>query len=415
MTRHGERGFSTRAIHVHRPPMDQETPSVPIFQTATFRFDTAEDYAETISFRRPGYTYTRGYGNPTLLAFEQAMADLEGTESAFSFASGMAAIHTLVTALASSGDRIVASTDLYGGAYSLFTTVLPRYGITVEFVPPNDLDAVRHALEGAALFYVEMLANPTLSVADLEALGVVCADAGVPSAIDNTLATPYLCTPAAFGFDHVVHSATKFIGGHADLTGGIVCTSEEGMRLLRATAIETGGTMAPLEAWLALRGLVTLELRMRRHSESALRISEHLEAHPKVRRVWYPGLASHPQHDLASRLLPRGCGGVLAFEVEGGVEAGMRLCDALDLVWIATSLGGALSLVGHAASTTHRQMDAEARRAAGIGDGLVRLSVGLEDVDDVLEDLDRALEKVGGAGGPSGERERASAGRPARR
>jgi methionine-gamma-lyase len=394
MTRPEERGFTTRAIHVRRPPADQETPSVPIFQTSTFRFDTSEEYAETIAFRRPGYTYTRGYGNPTLFAFEQAMADLEGTESALSFSSGMAAIHAVVTTVASAGDRIVASTDLYGGAYSLFTKVLPRFGVTVDLVPPTDLDAVRSALDGAALFYVETIANPTASVADLEALGRLCADAGVPAAVDNTFASPYLCRPAGFGFAFVLHSTTKFIGGHNDLTGGVVCTTEEGMRRLRDTAIEVGGTMAPLEAWLSLRGLVTLELRMRRHSESALRIAEHLEAHEKVERVWYPGLPSHPDHDVVVRLLPRGSGGVLSFEVQGGVEGGMRLCDSLELVWIATSLGGAHSLVGHAASTTHRQMDPSARRAAGIADGLVRLSVGLEDADDLLEDLDRALEKV---------------------
>jgi cystathionine beta-lyase/cystathionine gamma-synthase len=394
MTRPGERGFSTRAIHTRRPPADQETPSVPIFQTSTFRFDTAEGYAETIAFRRPGYTYTRGYGNPTLLAFEEAMADLEGTESAFSFSSGMAAIHALVTTVASAGDRVVASTDLYGGAYSLFTKVLPRFGVTIDLVPPRDIERVRSAVGGAALFYVETVANPTVSVADLEALGTICAEAGVPAAVDNTFASPYLCTPAEYGFEYVVHSATKFIGGHNDLTGGVICTAEEGMRRLRETAIDTGGTMAPLEAWLSLRGLVTLELRMRRHCESAQRIAQHLEMHPKVERVWYPGLTSHPDHDLASRLLPRGGGGVLAFEVQGGVEGGMRLCDSLELVWIATSLGGAHSLVGHAASTTHRQMDSTARREAGIADGLVRLSVGLEDADDLIDDLDRALEKV---------------------
>jgi cystathionine beta-lyase/cystathionine gamma-synthase len=408
MTRREDRGFTTRAIHVRRPPTEQETPSVPIFQTSTFRFETSEDYTDTISFRRPGYTYTRGYGNPTLFAFEQAMADLEGTESAFSFSSGMAAIHALVTTFASAGDRIVASTDLYGGTYSLFTTVLPRFGITVDLVPPNDFDAVRDKLDGAALFYAETIANPTASVADLPALGRLCADAGVPAAVDNTFATPYLCRPAEHGFRFVVHSATKFIGGHNDLTGGVVCTDEDGMRRLRETAIEVGGTMAPLEAWLSLRGLVTLELRMRRHSESAQRIAEHLEAHEKVERVWYPGLASHPDRDVARRLLPRGCGGVLSFEVRGGVEGGMRLCDSLELIWIATSLGGAHSLVGHAASTTHRQMDPDARRAAGIADGLVRLSVGLEDAEDLIDDLDRALEHVAGADDSRGERERAS-------
>jgi cystathionine beta-lyase/cystathionine gamma-synthase len=387
-------GFTTRAIHVPPPPMDQETPSVPIFQTSTFRFDTSEDYAETISFRRPGYTYTRGYGNPTLLAFERVVADLEGTESGFSFASGMAAVHTLVTSLARAGDRIVASNELYGGSYSLFTKVLPRYGIEVTFVSPHDPDAVAAALPDAVLFYAETIANPTVTVADLEALGSLCRASGVPAAVDNTFASPYLCNPARFGFDHVLHSATKYIGGHHDLTGGVVATSEDGMRGLRDMAIETGGTMAPFEAWLALRGLMTLELRMERHSRSAQMLAEFLEGQNKVERVHYPGLPSHPHHEVARRLLPRGFGGMLAFEIEGGVEAGMRFCDALELAWIATSLGGTHTLVGHAASTTHRQMDPAARRAAGLADGLVRVSVGLEDVEDLIEDFQRALEKA---------------------
>ena len=387
-------GFTTRAIHVPPPPMDQEAPSVPIFQTSTFRFDTSEDYAETISFRRPGYTYTRGYGNPTLLAFERLVAELEGTESGFSFASGMAAVHTLVTSLARAGDRIVASNELYGGSYSLFTKVLPRYGIEVTFVSPHDPDAVAAALPDAVLFYAETIANPTVTVADLEALGSLCRASGVPAAVDNTFASPYLCNPARFGFDHVLHSATKYIGGHHDLTGGVVATTEGGMRQLREMAIETGGTMAPFEAWLALRGLMTLELRMERHSRSAQTLAEFLEGRPKVERVHYPGLPSHPHHEVARRLLPRGFGGMLAFEIEGGVEAGMRFCDALELGWIATSLGGTHTLVGHAASTTHRQMDPAARRAAGIADGLVRVSVGLEDVEDLIEDFQRALEKA---------------------
>ena len=388
-------GFATRAIHGARtPPVEQETPSVPIYQTATFRFEDSEAYAETIGFRRPGYTYTRGYGNPTLLAFETVMADLEGTGSAFSFASGMAAIHTVVTALAKAGDRIVASPELYGGAYSMFHKVLPRYGIDVTFVDPHDPDAVAEILPGAALFYVETIANPNVTVADLQALGGVCRNAGVPGVVDNTFASPALCTPARFGFDFVLHSATKYIGGHHDLTAGVVCCSEPDMARLRETVIETGGTMAPLEAWLAIRGLATLELRMERHSSNAHAIAAALQSHPKVEEVHYPGLPSHPQHEVALRQLTGGFGGMLAFEVRGGVEAGKRFCDALQLAWVATSLGGTTTLVGHAASTTHRQLDPEARRAAGIGDGLVRVSVGLEDPGDLLEDFERALVKV---------------------
>ena len=390
-----ERSFSTKAIHGQAlPPVDQETPSVPIFQTSTFRFDTSDAFAETIHFRRPGYTYTRGYGNPTLLAFERVMAELEGTEAALSFASGMAAIHTVATTLAQRGDTVVATSELYGGTYSLFAHVLPRYGVNVRFVDGHDLDAVRAALPGAAFLYVETIANPNVGVCDLQALGAIASEAGVPSVVDNTFASPYLCNPVAFGFDYVLHSATKYIGGHNDLIGGIVCTSMQRLAALRATVIETGGTLAPLEAWLSMRGLSTLELRMERHCRSALELTTWLEGHPKVQRVHYPGLASHPQHELAGLLLPRGFGGMAAFEVVGGVDAGQRFCDSLELVWVAASLGGIHTLVCHAASTTHRQLDAKARRAAGIADGLIRLSVGLEDVDDLVEDIDRALEKV---------------------
>jgi methionine-gamma-lyase len=390
-----ERSFSTKAIHGQAlPPVDQETPSVPIFQTSTFRFDTSDAFAETIHFRRPGYTYTRGYGNPTLLAFERVMAELEGTEAALSFASGMAAIHTVATTLAQRGDTVVATSELYGGTYSLFAHVLPRYGVNVRFVDGHDLDAVRAALPGAAFLYVETIANPNVGVCDLQALGAIASEAGVPSVVDNTFASPYLCNPVAFGFDYVLHSATKYIGGHNDLIGGIVCTSMQRLAALRATVIETGGTLAPLEAWLSMRGLSTLELRMERHCRSALELTTWLEGHPKVQRVHYPGLASHPQHELARLLLPRGFGGMAAFEVVGGVDAGQRFCDSLELVWVAASLGGIHTLVCHAASTTHRQLDAKARRAAGIADGLIRLSVGLEDVGDLVEDIDRALEKV---------------------
>ena len=390
-----ERGFATRAIHGQElPPVEQDAPSVPIYQTATFRFDSSEAFAETINFRRPGYTYTRGYGNPTLLAFERVMAELEGTESAISFASGMAAIHTVVTTLASSGDTVVASSELYGGTYSLFDSVLPRYGVDVRFVSPHDHDAVRAALGGAAFLYVETIANPNVTVADLEALGSVAGDAGVPIVVDNTFASPYLCNPASYGFDYVLHSATKYIGGHADLIGGVVCTTEERMAGLRATVIETGGTMAPLEAWLSMRGLMTLEIRMDRHSRTALELTSWLEGHPKVERVHYPGLPSHPQHEVARRELARGFGGMAAFEVVGGVDAGQRFCDALELAWVAASLGGIQTLVCHPASTTHRQLDPAARKVAGIADGLIRLSVGLEDLDDLRADFERALEKV---------------------
>jgi len=388
------RGFSTRAVHGAAPAVDQQTPSVPLYQTSTFRFADSDAYAETIAFRSPGYTYTRGFGNPTVEAFEQQMAALEGTASAFGFASGMAGIHTVLAAHAGAGDRVVMSTELYGGTYALATRVLPRNGVEVTLVDPHDLDAVRAALPGASLFHVETIANPNVTVADLDALGAACRAEGVPASVDNTFASPYLCTPARYGFDYVVHSATKYVGGHHDLIAGVVCTSEEGRERLRDVAIDTGGTMAPFEAWLCLRGLMTLALRMERHGSNAMALASALEGHAKIERVGYPGLASHPQHDVAARLLPRGYGGMLAIEVAGGVEGGQRFCDALELAWVATSLGGTHTLVGHAASTTHRQMDPDARRAAGIGDGLVRVSVGIEDIADIVDDVERALEKV---------------------
>jgi cystathionine beta-lyase/cystathionine gamma-synthase len=388
------RGFSTRAVHGGTPPVDQETPSVPIYQTSTYRFDSSEDYAETIAFRAEGYTYSRGYGNPTVQAFEAQMAALEGTEGAFGFASGMAAIHTVIMAHAEAGARLVFSNELYGGTYSIATRVLPKLGVEVDLVDPHDLEAVRAALPGAALFHVETIANPNVTVADLEALGALCRDAGVPASVDNTFASPYLCTPARLGFEYVIHSATKYLGGHHDLIGGVVCTSSEGRMRMRDVAIDTGGTMNPFEAWLCLRGLMTLALRMDRHGATAMALAEMLEGHEKVERVRYPGLASHPQHAVALRELRHGFGGMMAVEVAGGVEGGQRFCDALELAWVATSLGGTHTLVGHAASTTHRQMDPVARRAAGIADGLVRISVGIEDPEDILEDMARALEKV---------------------
>ncbi len=389
------KGFSTRAVHGATPSVEQEMPSVPIYQTSTFRFATSQAYAETIAFRAPGYTYSRGYGNPTVQAFEAQMAELEGTDAAFGFASGMAAIHAVFTTLASAGDRVVVSNELYGGAYSIATKLLPRFGVDVELVDPHDLHEVRSALPGASLFYVETIANPNVTVADLAALGAACREAAVPAAVDNTFASPYLCTPVTLGFDYVVHSTTKYIGGHHDLIGGVVCTTAPGRDRLRDTAIDTGGTMAPFEAWLCLRGLMTLALRMERHGANAMALARFLERDEKVERVWYPGLASHPQHAIAAREFGvRGFGGMLAVDVAGGVEGGQRFCDALELAWVATSLGGTHTLVGHAASTTHRQMDPEARRAAGITDGLVRVSTGIEDADDLLEDFARALEKV---------------------
>jgi methionine-gamma-lyase len=388
------RRFQTRAVHTHRPPPpEQLSSSMPIFQSSTFRFETNDEFARAIRFDGPGYVYSRGYGNPTVDAFQVAMADLEETESAMGFASGIAAISSLFLTVAGAGSRIVAGTALYGGTVSILRNILPRFGVEATFVDPTDLEQVRDALPGADLFYCETIVNPTTTVPDLSALADLCREAGVVSAVDNTFASPYLCNPVTLGFDVSIHSATKYIGGHADLIGGVACTNEDLFRKLRDTVIDLGGTMQPLEAWLCLRGLATLSLRMQHHCTSAGRLATTLAEHPSVEHVFYPGLASHPQHALASRQL-RDFGGTLAFEVKGGLEAGSRVAEALELGWIAGSLGSVMTLVAHPASTTHRQVDPDVRRAAGIGDGLLRVAVGLEDPDDLIEDFTRALEKA---------------------
>jgi cystathionine beta-lyase/cystathionine gamma-synthase len=388
------RRFQTRAVHTHRPPApDQLSSSMPIFQSSTFRFETNDEFARAIRFDGPGYVYSRGYGNPTIDAFQLAMADLEEAESAMGFASGMAAISSLFLTVAGAGSRVVAGTALYGGTISMLRHILPRFGIEATFVDPTDLDQVHDALPGADLLYCETIVNPTTTVPDLAALADLCREAGVVSAVDNTFASPYLCNPVTLGFDVAIHSATKYIGGHADLIGGVACTNEDLFRRLRDTVIDLGGTMQPLEAWLCLRGLATLSLRMQHHCASAGRLAAALAAHPAVEHVFYPGLESHPQHALASRQL-RDFGGTLAFEVSGGLEAGSRVAEALEIGWIAGSLGSVMTLVAHPASTTHRQVDPEVRRAAGIGDGLLRVAVGLEDADDLIEDFTRALEKA---------------------
>jgi len=389
-----KRRFQTRAVHTPRlPPIDQQSASVPLYQTSTFRFDTNEDFAAAIAFRGPGYVYTRGYGNPTVDAFQSVMADLEETESALAFASGSAAIHGVIVTLVSGGERIVAGRTLYGGTVGLMRHVLPRFGVEVTFVDPTDPDEVKSALPGASLFFCETVVNPTTTIPDLTLLADLCKGAGVPSAVDNTFASPYLCNPATLGFDVVIHSATKYIGGHSDLIGGVACSSEEVFRRLRDTLVEVGGSMQPLEAWLSIRGLSTLSLRMEHHCRSAGLLATFLSDHPAVSAVHYPGLPGHPQHDLAARQL-RGFGGTLAFEAAGGLDEGSRVAEALELGWIAGSLGGVHTLVSHPATTTHRQVEPEVRRAAGIGDGLLRVAVGLEDPDDLIEDFGRALSEA---------------------
>jgi cystathionine beta-lyase/cystathionine gamma-synthase len=387
-------GFTTRAVRNRVDLGDARPVSVPIYQTATYSYEDPEVLAEIIRRgKEAGYVYTRWH-NPTRAALEDVVADLEGGEGAVSFSSGMAAITTALLTLAKAGDHVVASPYLYGGSFSLLTKLLPRWGVEVTMARSHHVEDLLAGIRPETVVcYVETIGNPVVPVADLEALGPACQERGVKLVVDNTFASPYLCNPLSFGADVVVHSATKYIGGHYDMTGGLAVGDEATMREIRDVSTDLGGVASPLDAWLALRGVQTLALRMERHCETAIALARMLEEHPKVARVWYPGLPSHPDHDVARRVL-RGFSGMVAFDLSGGMEAGRAFQEALELALVGASLGGTHTLVVHAPSVTHTQLTPEDRRAAGIPDGLVRVSVGIEDSEDLLDDFTRALEKV---------------------
>jgi cystathionine beta-lyase/cystathionine gamma-synthase len=386
-------GFATRAIHAGRLPMPAEPPlAAPIWQTSTFVFDDAEHYAHTLHQPREGYVYTR-YENPTTAALEATVANLEGAAEGLATASGMGAIATVLLSLAGTGEHVVAQRDLCGGTYSLLAHTAPRFGIEVSFVDAGDPDAVRAAVGPTTrAIYAETVANPTMNVADLPALAGAAGEAGLPLVVDNTVASPYLCRPIEHGAAVVVHSATKYLGGHSDVVGGLALFADpERHDAAWRTMIELGASPDPFAAWLVLRGVKTLALRMRAHGANARRLADLLDAHPKVARVHWPGLPSHPTAQLAAKLLD-GDPGMLSFDLEGGRAAGRRFIEATRVAKLAASLGSTETLVSHPASTTHRQLSPEALAAAGIGEGMVRVSVGLEDADDLADDFTRALE-----------------------
>ena len=388
------RGFTTRALRTEVDLGDARPVSTPIYQTATYGFDDPEVLAETIRRGKDaGFVYTRWH-NPTRAALEGVVADLEDGERAVSFASGMAAVTTVLAALARSGDHVVSSPTLYGGTFGVMTRLLPRWGIETTLAVSHRVDDMAAALrDDTVLCFAETIGNPHVPVTDIEALAAVCRERGVLLVIDNTFASPYLCRPLALGADVSLHSTTKYIGGHHDLTGGVAVGDHDLLGMVREMSIELGGVAGTLDAWLAIRGVQTLALRMERHCANAVALAELLEAHPKVARTWYPGLASHPDHEVATRIL-RGPSGMLSFELAGGLEAGRRFQESLEVALVAPSLGGVHTLATHPATVTHTQMRPEERRAQGIADGLIRVSVGIEDPEDVLEDFERALEKA---------------------
>ncbi len=374
---------------------------LPVVRSAAFAFDTAQDYSDVLGGRAPGYSYSR-IDNPTASAFAEAVGALEAPGrddvSAEPFASGMAAISTTLLGHLRAGDHVIAPADCYGGSYSLLSHWLPRLGIETTLLDLTDRAAVRAAVtDRTAMIYAETIANPTLTVPDLAELAGIAHRAGARFVVDSTFASPVVCRPLAHGADLVLHSATKYLGGHADATGGVAVGTPEHLGPVREARIDFGGSLAPDEAFLLHRGLATLDLRLRRQSATATVLAEKLSGHPAVTRVRYPGLSSHPQHRTATRLFEPGLfGSLVTIDVQGGRGAGMAFCDALRTVAVATSLGSVHSKVSHVASTTHRQLDDRALAAADIAAGQVRISVGVEDPEELLADLRQALDTVAG-------------------
>ena len=379
-------GFSTRAIHAGQPP-DPATGAVtvPIYQTSTFA-------QQGVGHHR-GYEYART-GNPTRTALEQCIAALEGGKHGLAFASGMAA-ETAIMQILKPGDHTVAMDDLYGGTYRLFRRVLEPMGLTFSFADGSKLDAVERALnERTRLIWVESPTNPLLKLVDIAGVSALAHAHQAMVVVDNTFMSPYFQRPLSLGADIVVHSATKYLGGHSDLIGGTLVVDRDDLHeQLAFLQNAVGGVPGPMDAWLVLRGLKTLAVRMREHERNAREVATFLAGHARVERVFYPGLPDHPQRELAARQMS-GFGGMISFEIKGGLDPARRVVEHTRLFTLAESLGGVESLVELPAAMTHASIPAETRRAHGVADGLIRISVGLEDVDDLISDLDQALSQA---------------------
>lgn len=392
------KGRNSKAIHGGLNPAEHKgAVSVPIYQSSTFAFPSAEEGADRFAGVSSGPIYTR-LGNPTVQALEACVADLESGCGAVGTATGMAAVSVVLLSHLAAGDHIVGTHPLYGPSRGLVDKYLSRFGVTATFVPAADSAALKAAIRPETrLVFVETPANPTLDLVDLAAAVAAARSAGIPLVVDNTFAGPHLQRPLEMGADIVLHSMTKSLNGHADVVAGIVVAREESrLAACRAAAINFGMTMDPHQAWLVLRGIRTLGMRVERAQENAMKLAARLESHPAVAWVRYPGLHSHPQHELAERQMS-GPGSVIAFELHGGVEAGRVMMNSVRMITLAVSLGGIESLIEHPASMTHKGVPADEQRLQGITPGLVRLAVGCEDFDDLLSDLEAALAAVDAA------------------
>lgn len=381
--------FATKQIHAGVEP-DPTTGAIltPIYQSTTFVQESVDRYLEK------GYSYSRS-GNPTVQALDKKLAELEGGAACASFGTGMAAIHGVFLAFLNAGDHVVVSDVAYGGTYRLCTKVFTRFGVAFTFADTSDPEDVKKSMrDNTRLILTETPANPTLKLTDIAAVSAIAKEHGVPHAVDNTFLTPYYQRPIELGADLIVHSTTKYLDGHnATVGGAVVSATNELHEKVAFVQNATGTIMSPQVAWLTLQGCKTLTVRMDGQSANAMAIAKFLEGHPKVGTVRYPGLPSHPQYELATRQAS-GYGAMIWFEVEGGMAAGKAIMDSLELWTLAENLGSVESLVTHPVTMTHADVDEAERKRVGITDGLVRLSVGLEDAQDLIDDLEKALEKA---------------------
>jgi len=367
--------------------------SVPIYPASVFAFPDAEEASAIHNEEKPGYYYGR-LGNPTQTSLEKAMAELENGEAALALASGMAAISGIVLSLVKSGDHIVAPASGYPTTQNLLRHI-ERFGVETSFVDGSDPEAYRSAIRtNTRLFWIESPSNPLLLVTDLAAVASIASEHGIATIADNTFASPFNQRPLEHGIDAVIHSATKYLGGHSDLSAGVIVGSAEIIDTIKKAANKFyGGNIAPQVAWLVLRGIKTLALRMERHNDNASAIANMLSQHNKIKATFYPGLKFHPGHAIAAKQMSPGFGGMIAFDV-GTVEAGKTVCNNVRLCTLATSLGGVETILQHSASMTHAAVPPEERKKAGVTDGLIRLSVGIEDSDELIADLEQALDKI---------------------
>ncbi len=388
------KGFSSKLIHAGGIHDEKGSAVTPIYQTSTFKFRDSDHGARCFSGEEKGYIYTR-LGNPTIEDLEVTIAELENGYASLAVASGMAAVNTVYLTVLGAGDHMVSHNALYGPSRAIMEKLYPKYGIESTFVNATKIEEIEKAIQpNTKLLYLETPANPTIGITDLKAATELAHKHGIMVCVDNTFCSPYLQRPIEFGVDIVLHSMTKFINGHADIVAGVVIAKEkEVFDELKYVMTNMGFNMDPHQAYLVRRGLKTLAIRIERAQENAIKVADYLEAHPKVEWVLYPGLKSHPQYELGKKQMD-GPGAMISFGVNGGYEAGKKVMDNVKLALLAVSLGGIETLIQHPASMTHSKLSKEAKLSAGITDGLVRLAIGIEDVEDIISDLDQALSKA---------------------